>query len=421
MMRFATHLKRFWRSRTASVLTATAMATPVAVGFVALGVESALWYTERASLQNAADAAALAGAHELRAGKSTAVISQVAIQEAQRNGHIATDYADVVNVPPQSGSYTKSNAVEAILTRPVKLLFAAYFVDGLKKIEARAVAVVNEAGHACILALDSSASDAIQFTGNTDVVVKDCVIAANSSSSSAVTVSGSAAVEVDCINTVGGVSADSGLKLTQCAKALTGAAATTDPLASLAAPATPTSCTHQNFKVTGNPNQSVTMSPGRYCGGMSLQSGAITMHSGTYIIDGGDFEIRANAKVTGIGVTIVLLNAASTDPKITLNGGADIKLTAPTSGDYAGILFFQERGSSGSPNTFNGNAQTDLTGMLYLPSTTLRFLGNNTSAGGCIHIIANTIEFRGNAGIGNDCTGTGTPSIALSGTVRLVE
>jgi len=394
---------------------------PVAVGFAALGVETATWYTERASLQNAADAAAIAGAHELRRGSSTATITSAAVQEAQRNGHYASDYADIVNAPPKSGAYTQSNAVEAILARPVKLLFSSYFIDGLEKIEARSVALVSASGEACILALDTSASDAVQFTGNTSVAVKNCVIAANSNSDDAVTVSGSAAVEVDCINTVGGVSADSGLTLTQCKKAVTKGLSTTDPLSNLAVPNSPSGCTEQNFKVTGNSNESTTVSPGRYCGGMSLQSGIITMQSGTYIMDGGDFEIRANAQVTGVGVTIVLLNASSNDPKVTINGGADIKLSAPTSGTYAGVLFFQDRDSAGGPQTFNGNSTTDLKGTLYFPATKVRFLGNNTSTGGCTHIIANTIEFQGNAGIGNDCSSAGTTQIAISGSVRLVE
>ena len=402
-------------------MTVSAITMPVAIGFAALGVETATWYTERASLQNAADAAALAGALELRRGSSTAAINAAAIQEARRNGHIATDYADIINTPPTSGAYTKAQAVEAILARPVKLLFAAYFIEGLHKIQARAVAVVNDAGEACILALDPAASNAVQFTGNTSVLVKNCVIAANSKASDAVTVSGSATVEVDCINTVGGVSADDGLTLTQCKKAITGGAVTPDPLANLAMPTTPGSCTQTNFKVTGNAGNATTVSPGRYCGGMSLQSGVITMQSGTYIMDGGDFEIRANATVTGNGVTIVLLNAASNDPKVTINGGATITLSAPTSGTYAGVLFFQDRSSSGSPQTFNGNAATNFTGTLYFPATTVRFLGNNTSAGGCVHIIANLIEFRGNAGIGNDCSSSGTPPILLAGSVRLME
>ena len=201
----------------------------------------------------------------------------------------------------------------------------------------------------------------LKFSGNTDVSVTNCVIALNSSDSSAASVSGSAAVETDCVAVVGEVSATDGLVLTQCEVPVTGSAPISDPYSDLVVPTYPYYCDQNNFKIAGNPNQQTIVYPGRYCGGMTLQAGEIIMQSSVYIIDDGDFEIRAQAEVQGSGVTIVLLDSSgNSDPTVTINGGADIDLSAPTSGECSGILFFQDRTSSGGPNTFNGNSSRPL-------------------------------------------------------------
>ena len=287
------------------------------------------------------------------------------------------------------------------------------------QISARAVALVTEGSEACILALDPNSSGAVLFTGNTDVSVNDCVVASNSSDSAAVSVSGSAAVETDCVAVVGEVSATDGLVLTQCNEPVTGSATISDPYNELAVPAYPYNCAETDFKISGNPNQQTTIYPGRYCGGMTLQAGVITMQSGVYMIDGGDFEIRAQAEVRGSGITIVLLDSSGTsDPTVTINGGADIELSAPTNGDFSGVLFFQDRNSSGGPNTFNGNSNTTFSGALYFPNQKVRFLGNNKTLIGCTQIVANLIEFRGSSGLNNQCETAGTTPIIVPGNVQ---
>ena len=109
------------------IILITALVTPVVIGFVALGVETALWYTQRNSLQAAADAAAIAGAHELRRGKNTSEIIAAALEEAKRNGYAFTPESNGINVPPQSGAYQYDSAVEALLNAKITLLFSTYF------------------------------------------------------------------------------------------------------------------------------------------------------------------------------------------------------------------------------------------------------------------------------------------------------
>jgi hypothetical protein len=415
-------MRRFYDNQSGVIIMITALSLPIVLGFMALGVETALWYSQRNSLQAAADAAAIAGTHELRRGNDISIIIASALEEAKRNGYDYTADTVTINSPPTSGAYTTDNAVEVILLQNIELLFSTYFIDGIGTIKARAVARVGAGSEACVLALDDSASDALEFSGNASVSMTNCTLASNSSADDAISVSGSAAVSTECVSAVGGVDATDGLTLTDCTSAVENSLETDDPYAGLVVPTEPAECTETNYSVGGNPSNTYTLSPGRYCGGINLRSGIFTLEAGNYIIDDGDFEIRAGAQVTGDGVTIILVNSDSgDDPVITINGGADISLTAPTDGDYSGILFFQDPNSDGGTNTFNGNSGTSLTGVIYIPSGPVSFSGNNEVGGGCTYIVAETISFNGSAALGNVCEGTGTTPISVPGNVQLVE
>lgn len=414
--------RQFYQDQSGVIIMITALSLPVILGFVALGVETAVWYSQRNSLQSAADAAAIAGAHELRRGNDTAAIVLSALEEAQRNGYSLSPDSNTVSSPPTSGAYTNDNAVEVKLHEDINLLFSTYFIEGIGSIEVRAVARVAEGGEACVLALDPTASGAMSFSGNASVSMTDCQISSNSTAEDSITVAGSGEVSTECVASAGGVEATDGLTLTDCPAAVENSLPTDDPYAGLEVPTEPAACTQTNYSIGGSPTNTYAVSPGRYCGGMNLRSGIFTLAPGNYIIDGGDFEIRAGAEVSGDGVTIILVNSETgTDPTITLNGGAAIDLIAPTDGDLSGILFFQDPASDGGNNIFNGNSATNLTGVIYIPSGPISFSGNNEVGGGCTYLVAQSISFTGTATLGNVCDNAGTVPIEVPGTVQLVE
>ncbi|MBT3990627.1 MAG: hypothetical protein HON14_06995 [Rhodospirillaceae bacterium] len=414
--------RQFWTHKSGSVVVSMALGLPILLGFTALGVETAVWYSQRNTLQSAADAAAIAGAHQLRRSASETQIKETAIEEAVRNNYVLDVATNSINYPPLSGAYTGDEAVEANLSAAITTLITSYFLTNAGSINVRAVARVAPGTEACVLALDPTADSAIDFSGSSVVSMTNCTIASNSISTTAISVSGSADVTTECVSAVGGVDATSGLNLTGCSKPVTKGPVVSDPYAGLAIPTDPVACSENNYKIVGAPSQVVTMAPGRYCGGADLQTGQVTMQPGVYIMDGGDFEIGANATVTGTGVTIYLANnAGSNDPVVTINGGGAIDITAPNTGTYAGVLFFQDPDSEGSPNTFNGNSVSNFTGAIYMPNTHVRFLGNNATGGGCTQIVANTVEIQGSADLDNECDGVGTASLSVPGHVQLVE
>ncbi len=90
------------------------------------------------------------------------------------------------------------------------------------------------------------------------------------------------------------------------------------------------------------------------------------------MISGGNLTINGNATVTGTGVTFYFTNGAT----ISVSGSASLQLTAPTTGPYAGILFFQDPNDTNPP--LLGGVGNILSGVLYFPKAPLTLLGSSS-------------------------------------------
>ncbi len=146
-------------------------------------------------------------------------------------------------------------------------------------------------------------------------------------------------------------------------------------------------------------------------------SGSVTLSPGVYVVEGGDFKANANANISGDGVIIYLAGSSG----VSMNGTASVKLSAPTSGTYSGVLFYGDRANLAGSNTFNGTADLLLTGALYFPTQEVKYLGNFSGQGGCTQVVADTIEWSGATSIKQDCTSLGMREIPAAQSVQLVE
>jgi Flp pilus assembly protein TadG len=403
---------RAWRDERGNAAVIFALATPVLVGGAGLAVETSFDYVSHSRLQGAADAAAYAGAIENMGGSPLTIVTSAARDQAAANGWPSASGGITVSTPPTSGPNAGlPNAVEVRLTQSAPRFFTAIFASTPVALKARAVAISQSAGSACILALDKTASQAVQVQGNSTVTLTGCDVMSNSIANDAVNVWGSAKLIADCALSAGGVTNKGGMTLTGCPAPIVQAPRVADPFAGLP---TPSAGTHRNIP-NGNNNNGLTLQPGSYTSGMDL-SGNVTLNPGVYNVSGGDFKVNANANVSGSGVTIYLANGSN----VTMNGNADVNISAPTSGTYSGVLFFGDRNGSGS-NTFNGDATSKLTGDLYFPSQSVSYLGNFSGKNGCTQIIADTVQWSGNTTIAVDCKDQGMNAIPARQAIKLVE
>ena len=153
------------------------------------------------------------------------------------------------------------------------------------------------------------------------------------------------------------------------------------------------------------PNQTVTLSPGRYCNGLSLK-GDVTLSPGVYIIDRGTLSINSQATVVGEGVTFVLTgNTSSNIADVSINGGADVQLRAPTTAEdatWAGILMYQDPAGAAT-HSINGGSDLEFEGVIYMPTGDISFSGGATQSANCLLLISERVRFTGDSGLGNNC------------------
>ncbi|HVZ28181.1 MAG TPA: hypothetical protein VG798_05945, partial [Rhizomicrobium sp.] len=191
-----------------------ALSAPVLVGFCGLGAETGYWYFRQTDIQAASDIAAYNATMTLRGGGTQDQVVTTATTDAANNGWHSAQGTITVHVPPTSGPNQNSRSVEVLLTENEQRYFTSLFFNDTVPVRSRAVATFQNAGNACMVGLNKTRSNTVQFWGNADADFTACNIVSDSSSSTAFTVGGSANVTVPCVDVVGGYSVSAGLDLT---------------------------------------------------------------------------------------------------------------------------------------------------------------------------------------------------------------
>lgn len=406
MLSIGVLFRRLLKSGHGNVAIITALLAPVLIGFCGLGADAGYWYYRQRDLQSAADIAAYDGAIALENSGALSVITNASTTGASNNGWTSAKGTITVHNPPTSGPNQNTHSVEVLLSENEARYFTAIFSTGTVPVAVRAVATYTQTQSACMVGLNRTKANTVQFWGNAYADFTACNIVSDSSSNSAFSVGGSANVTAPCVDTVGGSFVSATLTLTSCSSVTTKAPYIYDPYANLPTPSTG-SCT----SASGSP-----LNPGTYCGGLTL-GGNVTLNPGVYVISGGTLKVNGNANVTGTGITFYLTNGAT----VQINGNATLNIAAPTSGAYSGVAFYGDRTQLTAKNTINGNASSNITGAIYFPSQEVDFLGNFSGSGGCTQIVADTIYYTGSASFSTNCANKGIKTIPVPGSVTLVE
>jgi hypothetical protein len=146
------------------------------------------------------------------------------------------------------------------------------------------------------------------------------------------------------------------------------------------------------------------------------------MNPGIYYMDQGSLSVNGSATLTGTGVTIVFTSSTGNNyATATINGGATVNLTAPTSGPTAGIVLFGDRNMpQGTVFKLNGGSSQVLAGATYLPKAAVSYAGGNSSSNGCAQLIGDTVTLTGNSNFALTCPGMPVKPIGSS-SAKLIE
>lgn len=439
------HLATDQRGVTAIV---TGLALAVLLGFAGAAVDVAYWLNATRGLQSAADQAAYSAAVSAgSAACSSATYAQQARAVAAARGYVNGENATVaVSCRSSDASFTVR------IDQDQPLWFTNLFLSSAPRATASATAqAASKASDLCVLALDGSNVDegvvgndasALWLNGNAGAALH-CGVAVDSSNSASLSTGGSSSLSASQIYLAGDMqgspSGSSTIATTPTANnILKNQIAVADPYLGRTIPAH-SSCGSYSMTTYAS---SQTVNPGVYCGGLTLGGNSpstLALAPGVYYIVGnGGLSISSKATITSTGgVTFVLTgDSAHGYASVTINGNANLALSAPTSGPTGGMLFFQDRnapftgssssnsscGSGNAQNQINGGSSQYLTGALYFPSQSLCYGGNSasTGAGKCTQIIARTISFTGTSDVKLSCAGTGVEPITVT-TPQLIK
>lgn len=418
--------KRLWNDRRGNALVIAGAALPLVIGSAGLATDTIQWALWKRQLQRAADSAALAGVYNRVANNgSYASVSTTVTDDLTRHnqtkiallsGYPAIDY-------PSGTNWT--NPVRVQLAIKEKLGFSSVFMANPPTITATATAATIATGVYCVVSLVDNSSTGIKATGNGDINL-GCGMITNSTSLTAAIATGSSEVNATPVAAVGDIQDSDNWGG---AELLPFTVKQTDPFAGVSVPAFTACQGGSNAIRVNNPGDVLDRSTdtGTQCVSDINVGGTLKLGSATYIIDGGNFSAGAQAKISCTGCTIVLTNSDSsmtpTIGTVDINGGAQINMSAPTSGTFNNLLFYQDRRapkSTTTVNKINGNSLSLMSGALYFPNQQMQINGTAGLNFSCAQFVSYVVEFAGNGSINNTCTaGYGSNQI-MGRHVRLV-
>jgi hypothetical protein len=395
-------VRKIWQDKRGNALIIAGAALPLVVGAAGLGTDTVQWVLWKRELQRAADTAALAGAYaEMQTGESVDAAVGAHLTDNNHTGiALLSGYPDI-DFPADSGTFTK--AVKVSLAMQKTLGFSSLFLATPPTITATATAALVDDGSYCVVALNGSSSPSITVSGSTSVNMGCGAISNSTSSTAAVEPNGNAYnFTADPVAGVGAMP-DS---INGATEIQPHHVAMPDPYAGKYSTTPTSNCNMKPPNGKGN----TTLSPGCYSDFKFTGNGSYTMNPGVYFLNNTNFDTGGGITLTGTGVTIIL--TGDTPGTVVPNGNSTIQLTAPTSGDYANMLFI---GTGTGENKINGTASSYFDGAMYFPNSTATFTGNGGSRFQCAMVVANFVNFSGNSNLQNSLTRPdGTPCQAAT-------
>lgn len=366
----------FRRCRRGNVAVLFALSSVPLFGVAGMALDYARAVADRTHLQTALDGAVLAGA--------TASGKEVATARSFFDAAVTPFGLDGVSASFNVASGGLSGSARAVVP---STLLKVLKIDSVEIGVNAAASVGATSSSVCILVLDPGANQSFLANSGAKVAGPDCEIHVRSTAKPAAIFNSGTSLDVKRVCVKGTDTIQNGgpydVVHTSCD-------AIDDPFAGkLPAVAVP-GCTVSNQNYNSNVT-TATLPPGNYCNinfngqntinlGPGLYqninfngSSTINLSPGLYIFKG-RVNINAGSTVNGNGVSIYYPDANS---YIQFNSNVTTNLSAPSSGTYKGILFFEAPNLSKSQFAMDDTRGSALKGLIYWPSRNVTI--NSTS------------------------------------------
>jgi hypothetical protein len=159
-----------------------------------------------------------------------------------------------------------------------------------------------------------------------------------------------------------------------------------------------------------------------YCKGLTINKAKVQLAPGTYVIRDGVMKLNSEAEVTGTGVMLFFMGK---EGRLDVNSHSTLKISAPTSGTYNGIVMFQSRDPitlQTDKHTFNSHSYGSMEGFIYAPNGQFQMNSHSElTTTGLSGIIARKLEANSHAELVLDGSKSPLKDAALPNEVRLVH
>lgn len=406
------------RSRRGITLVWTALVLMVLLGIVGLTLDVGYGFFVGNKLQQAADAASLAGAQKL--GEELEVIQQAAQELGLANYAAAIEVQLALNpdnaedgdivigfFDRDTGIFTPTlispNAVKVVARRnarsqdgPVSLVFAPIFGIDTINVERAAIAMLGGKTGSGLLVLDENEDRTFRLNGDVTLEVRDQTtpdgmgtIHVNSYHTNALKSDGNPTLLAHGLDVHAEHSSDppdfeGNLRHKQ--------PIIEDPLAGLAPP-TQRTPVYTLDTITKDAHK---LQPGYYPNGIDITGGTVTLEPGVYVIDGTGLKITGG-DIRGEGVMLYVIDSfgkSASEISLTGNGIIDLKPAPLDEGDYGGILLWQDVNNTNDVTIRGTENFSGLDGTVYIPGAHLDVAGTSDSFS-FAQLIVNTIQVGG--------------------------
>lgn len=327
------------------------------IGVAGAGYDFFVISTLRNQLQIAADAGALRAARELRLARSGNYdLTPVARTAAQVV--LARSVQPMTNVGIAATLIDNNRAAQVTITAHYQPTVMRVVYKQPIRVGAQAIARTS-GFPICALGLDESGKGAIYLEANAKVTAQFCAVQSNSKHPQGLSGGDNSLLKAGMTCSSGG-KVGKGINFEP--DPITDCPIIPDPLAARPPPSV-SGCGHTDEVISG---ATMTLMPGTFCGGLKITAGAVvTLSPGVYVMKDGPLVVEGGSSFKATSAGVYLTGAKATFRFAT---DSSIRMTAPTTGPMAGMLFFEDRAAPlQQAHEILSDDASLLLGTIYLP------------------------------------------------------
>lgn len=354
----------FLSERKGSLATTSAIIFTVLLAAGGVAADYTLMRNIKHGLQQTADAAALAAVKEMSVANATEETIQAVVDNFISANTVSDfDPADLEVNTTISFAGTSVRVEISNAWSPFLLHHMGVDVTPLSA-HAKAELAGSESGTICLLGLHRASGQAVSLMPRARLTAENCGVYSNSPFADGMVMHDLSDMDASTTCSSGGVVLWSPTAIDP--PAVTDCPPMPDPLSGRKAPAYGKKCDHQRLRLV---NKTRTLEPGVYCNGVQIMKGSnIRFLPGIYIFKAGMLSAADTSTIEGENVSFVFTEEAS----FRFAQNTTIRLTAPRTGEMAGILIFEDPNPGGKTHQITSNNARVLTGTIYIPKGTLQ-------------------------------------------------